>query len=208
MQSHSHLRGGIDAAAEQQEQRQRQIAAYAELVRRGQMEVAGIHSTYRDAVREYLTRNSEMTPQQFHAKQEAERRKFYLSRATQGHKAQRVSQHDHDFIVGSIFGSVDSGAKPAVRPMLEAYSEERGYSPEWAKRVSVQTHPKKMGTTLAAKKDHPVLKDLKEGHLSDPQGSTSERHIQRSSRTTVQRIANSPESAAHAAGDRRATDSA
>lgn len=106
-----------------------------------------------------------MTPQQFHAKQEAERREFYRKRTAQGNKAQRVSQQDHNYIVDSIFDSVHAGTKPAVRPMLEAYGKEHNRAPEWANRVAAQTHSKKIAKTLAGKKDHPVLQDLKEGRM-------------------------------------------
>jgi hypothetical protein len=76
-----------------------------------------------------------------------------------------VTQADHDCIVGSIFDSVEEGVKPAVRPMLEAHCKQRGYDAEWAKAVSGRTYPKKMAKTLATKKYHPVLNDLKEGHM-------------------------------------------
>ena len=106
-----------------------------------------------------------MTPQQFHAKQEAERREFYRKRTTQGNSPQRVSQQDHNRISDFIFNEVDAGKKPAVRPMLEAYGKEHNRAPEWAKCAAVQTHSKKIAKTLAARKDHPVLQDLKEGRM-------------------------------------------
>lgn len=106
-----------------------------------------------------------MTPQQFFAKQEADKQEFFRKRTAQGNKPQRVNQQDHNCIVGTIFDRVDAGDKPAVRPMLEAYGKERGYSPDWAKRVSAQTHPRKMSKTLAAYKSHPVLQDLKKGRM-------------------------------------------
>ena len=106
-----------------------------------------------------------MTPQQFHAKQVAERREYFRNRSTQGIQAQRVSRRDHNYIVDRIFNSVHAGTRPAVRPMLEAYGKEHNRAPEWAERVAAQTHAKKMGKTLAAKKDHPVLQDLKGGNM-------------------------------------------
>lgn len=122
---------------------------------------------YAEAVKRLKSEPSfeNMTPQQFHAKQEAERREFYSKRTAQGNKAQRVSQQDHNYIVDRIFDSVHAGTKPAVRPMLEAYGKEHNRASEWAKRAAVQTHSKKIAKTLAAKKDHPVLQDLKEGHM-------------------------------------------
>lgn len=121
-----------------------------------------------NAVEESLTARGHrsignMTPQQFFAKQEAEKREFFRNRTAKGDKSQRVSQQDHDYIIGGIFDSVDAGTKPAVRPMLEAYGREQRRSPEWAVHVAGHKHSRKMGKTLAAYKNHPVLQDLKEG---------------------------------------------
>lgn len=119
---------------------------------------------YAEAVKR-LQNQPSMTAQQFFAKQEAERREFFRNAAANGKKPQRVSQQDHDYIVGSIFESVDAGTKPTVRPMLEAYGREQNRTPEWAERVAGHKHPRKMGKTLAEYKNHPVLQDLKEGRM-------------------------------------------
>lgn len=109
--------------------------------------------------------NEKMTPQQFFAKQDADRRAFFQNRSAQGIKTKRVSQQDHNYIVGRIFDSVDASTKPVVRSILEAYGREQHRAPEWAARVAGHKHPRKMGKTLAEYKDHLVLKDLKEGGM-------------------------------------------
>jgi hypothetical protein len=109
-----------------------------------------------------------LSPQQFHAKIQKMQREYFLNRSAQGIQTQRVSQQDHNFIVDSIFNSVHAGTKPAVRPMLEAYGKEHSRATAWAKRAAVQKHSKKLGKTIAIKKDHPVLQDLKEGRMLSP----------------------------------------
>jgi hypothetical protein len=123
MKSNDRLRDSIDAAAAEQEQSQRLIASYAAMVRSGEATIETFQRKNHDAIREYLARNPAggMTPQQFHAKQEAERRAYFRTRAAQGGKSHRVTQADHDCIVGRIFDSVDGGTKPTIRPMLEAH---------------------------------------------------------------------------------------
>lgn len=167
MKSNDNLRGSIDAAAVEHAERARAVAARASMVRRGETSIASFSPSMQEAIREYLARNPAggMTPQQLHAKHEAERREYFRARAAQGHKVHRVTQADHDSIVSSIFDSVDEGTKPAIRPMLEAHSKQRGYDAEWAKNVVARRHPRKMAKTLAAKKNHPVFKDLKEGQM-------------------------------------------
>jgi hypothetical protein len=166
MNSNDNLRGSINTAAAEQEQRQREIAVFADLIRQGHLSIANISASKKEAVREFLAGSGTgLSAQQFHARQQAERRKFFRERAAPGHKPHRVSQPDHDYIVGCIFDSVDAGTKPAVRPLLRAYGEERGYAPDWAERVSGKAQPRKMVRTLAAKKNHAVLKDLKEGRM-------------------------------------------
>lgn len=74
MQSKDNLRNTIDAVADQQEQRKRRVAVYAQLARSGELHIDGIDPAYRDALKYLASRSGvEMTPQQFHAKQEAER---------------------------------------------------------------------------------------------------------------------------------------
>jgi hypothetical protein len=106
-----------------------------------------------------------LSPQQFHAKIQRMHREYFQNRSAQGIQTQRVSQQDHNFIVDSIFDSVHAGTKPTVRPMLEAYGKEHSRPPTWAKRAAVQMHAKKLAKTIAAKKNHPVLQDLKEGRM-------------------------------------------
>jgi hypothetical protein len=79
MKSNDNLRGSIDAAAAEQEQQQRNIASCAAMVRSGEATVETFQRKNHDAIREYLARNAAggMTPQQFFAKQEADRRAFF-----------------------------------------------------------------------------------------------------------------------------------
>lgn len=106
-----------------------------------------------------------LSSQQFYALIQRMQRDYFSNQSTQGNRPQQVSQQDHNCIVDNIFDSVNAGTKPAVRPMLEAYAREHNRAPEWAERAAAQTHPKKMGKTLAAKKDHPVLQNLKDGSM-------------------------------------------
>lgn len=167
MKSDANLRSSVEAAAIEHEARARAIAIRATMVRQGEASIESFQPTMQEAVREYLVRNPAggMTPQQLHAKHDAERREYFRARAAQGHKVHRVTQIDHDLLVSSIFDSVDRGMKPAIRPMLEAHGRQRGYDAEWANKVSARRQPRKMAKTLASKRNHPALNDLKEGQM-------------------------------------------
>jgi hypothetical protein len=159
-----------------QQEQLRMIDNFTESVKAGRETISSIASTYGPRYAELVQERLDaqgyksvstdgLSPQQFHAKIQRMQKEYYCNRSAQGIKTQRVSQHDHNCIVDSIFDSVHAGTKPAVRPMLEAYGKEHNRAPEWAKRAALQTHSKKIAKTLAAKKDHPVLQDLKEGRM-------------------------------------------
>ena len=156
------LSANIHAAAEQD----KAITSLAKLVQAGTISIDGIAPSKREAVRAQLATSQQgMTPQGFHAQQSRERAKFFRELKAQGFKVHRASQQDHDYIFGSILDTVDTGTKPAVKPLLREYAEQRGYAPEWAERVAAKTQPRKMGKSLSAATNHPVVQDLKEGHM-------------------------------------------
>ncbi len=123
-------------------------------------------------------KNGNQTAQHFFAKQAAERRKFFRARTIEGNRIHRASQQDHNYIVKIIFDSVDAGIRPDVRFALESYGRLQQRAPEWASSVAARKKMRKMGKTLAAYKDHAVLRDLKaarmlsQTHKSALQGST------------------------------------
>lgn len=160
------LHTGMAAAAEQAEAYAKAIASLAKLVQAGEVALDGISPGKREDVRKYIASGLRgMTPQRFHAQQNAERMKFFRELRAQGFNGHRASQKDHDFIFGSILNTVDAGVKPAVKPLLREYAEQQGYAPEWAERVATRPQPKKMGKSLKAGQNHPVIQDLKRGHM-------------------------------------------
>lgn len=159
----TYLQAAINAAAEQAEARAKEITALGRLVQAGSISIDSISPSKQADVRKYLAGG--MTPQRFHAKQNAERMKFFRELSAQGFKAHRASQKDHEFIFGSILNTVDAGAKPAVKPLLREYAEQQGYAPEWAERIATRTQPKKVGRSLRAEQHHPVIRDLKGVHM-------------------------------------------
>lgn len=160
----TNLQAGINAAAERAEARAKEIAALGKLVQTGSISIDGISPGKREEVRAYIARST-MTPQRFHAKQNAERTRFFRELRAQGFKSHRASQKDHDYIFDSILNTVDAGRKPAVKPLLRNYAKQQGYAPEWAERVATRTQPKKVGRSLRAAQHHPVIRDLKGGHM-------------------------------------------
>lgn len=150
------LQGSIQAEAE----RAKAISSLGKLVQAGHLSIDGIAPDKREEVRNYIS-GSRMTPQRFHARQNAERRKFFSELSAQGFQSYRTTQKDHDYIFGTILDTVDAGAKPAVKPMLREYGEQQGYAPEWAERVADKHQPKRMGKSLKAQHSHPVIQDLK-----------------------------------------------
>lgn len=157
------LRVVINAAAEQEAAYAKHIASLGKLVRDGSIAIDGISLSKQEDVRKYLA--GSMTPKRFHAQQNAERRKFFREYGDQGGVVHRASQQDHDFIFGSILNTVEAGVKPAVKPLLRQYAEQQGYAPEWAERVAAKKQPKKIGKSLKAMQHHPVMRDLKGGHM-------------------------------------------
>lgn len=149
-----------DIAAEQEQY----VITRAKLVQAGKIPLESCFPKYQQAIRDHISRHKAggMTPQQFHAKQAAELKKFNQDRATQGFLAQRLTQRDHDCIFTSILGTVDAGLKPAVRPMLRKYGQGQGYAQEWADKVATYKQPKRMRKSLAKNSRHPVIRDLKE----------------------------------------------
>ncbi|MFP3754148.1 hypothetical protein SB751_09660 [Cupriavidus sp. SIMBA_020] len=154
------LQGSIQAAAE----RAKAIASLATLVQTGTISIDGIAPDKREEVRIYIA-GTQMTPQRFHARQNAERRRFFSERGASGFQYYRATQKDHDYIFGTILDTVDAGDKPTVKPMLREYGEQQGYAPEWAERVAVNRHPKRIAKSLKAQQHHPVIQDLKGGHM-------------------------------------------
>jgi len=161
---YSNLQADINTASAQAEARAKEIAALGKLVQAGQIAVSDLSSRNREVVQKYLA-GSRATPARFYAKQDAEKAQFFRELRAQGVEFHRVSQNDHDFIFDSILTTVDAGAKPAVKPMLREYGERQGYAPEWAERVATRTYPKRVRKSLKAKQNHPVIRDLKDGHM-------------------------------------------
>lgn len=161
---YSNLHASADAAVEQAEARTKYVAAVAKMVETGQQPLDGLMPGTREAVEKYLA-GSRATPARFYAKQDAEKAQFFRELRAQGVEFHRVSQNDHDFIFDSILNTVDAGTKPAVKPMLREYGERQGYAPEWADRVATRTYPKRVRRSLKAKQNHPVIRDLKDGHM-------------------------------------------
>lgn len=158
------LHTSINAAAEQAEARAKEIAALGKLVIAGMVAIDDLSARNREEVQKYVAGNR-MTPQRFHAKQDAERTQFFRELRAQGVEFHRASQRDHDFIFDSILDTVDAGVKPAVKPMLREYANQQGYEPAWAERVATRTYPKRVRRSLKAQQNHPVIRDLKEGHM-------------------------------------------
>ena len=160
------LQASINAAADQAEAQAKEIASLAKLVRSGAIPITSLAAAKQEAIRQYLSSGSRgMTPQRFHAQQNTERMKFFRELKAQGFKVHRASQQDHDFIFGSILNTVDAGVKPSVKPLLREYAEQQGYEPEWAERVATKNQPKKTARSLRSKQLHPVIQDLKKGHM-------------------------------------------
>jgi len=157
------LQAAINAVAEQAEAHAKEIASLGRLVQAGSLSIGNLSASKQADVRKYLAGG--MTPQRFHAQQNAEMLKFYRELSAQGFQSYRASQKDHDYIFGSILSTVDAGQKPAVKPLLREYAAQQGYSPEWAERVADKRQPKKMGKSIKANQHHPVIQDLKEGHM-------------------------------------------
>lgn len=156
------LSASVEDAAEQA----KAIAALAKLVQAGTISLDGIAPAKREGVRQHLASGPQgMTPQGFHAQQGRDRTKFFRELKAQGFKVHRASQQDHDYIFDSILDTVDAGTKPVVKPLLREYAEQQGYAPEWAERVAAKTQPRKMGRSLKAATNHPVVQDLKEGRM-------------------------------------------
>jgi hypothetical protein len=124
-------------------------------------------AAYAEAVKRLKDKPSvfDLTTAAFAAKQAAEKRAYYQHRATNGQKAHKASQQDHNNIVGCIFASVDAGHKPTMPIILRAYGEEQNRPPEWAERVATQKRPKRMGKTITAYSEHAVIQDLREGRM-------------------------------------------
>jgi len=161
---YSNLQADINAASAQEEARAKEIAALGKLVQTGQIAIDHLSERNREAVEKYLA-GSRTTPARFYAKQDAEKAQFFRELRAQGVEFHRISQNDHDFIFDSILNIVDAGTKPAVKPMLREYGERQGYAPEWAERVATRTSPKRVRRSLKAKQNHPVIRDLKDGHM-------------------------------------------
>jgi hypothetical protein len=161
---HTNLQASADAAAEQAAARAKYIAAVAKMVETGQQPLDGLSPATREAVETFLA-GSRATPARFYAKQDAEKAQFFRELRAQGVEFLRISQNDHDFIFDSILNTVDAGTKPAVKPMLREYGERQGYAPDWAERVATRTSPKRVRRSLKAKQSHPVIRDLKDGHM-------------------------------------------
>jgi hypothetical protein len=157
----------IDPQAIEQASRDAQlIASLAKAIQAGSMRIDSVSDSRREAVRKYLAEMPAcMTPQQFHARQNAQRMRYFRELGSQGFQVPRASQKDHDFIFGSILSTVDAGTKPAVKPLLREYAEQQGYAPEWAERVAAKYQPKRMAKSLKAQQRHPVIQDLKGGHM-------------------------------------------
>ncbi|TAN11892.1 MAG: hypothetical protein EPN34_06115 [Burkholderiaceae bacterium] len=141
------------------------VAGAAKAIQAGKLDLENFSPSMQNAIKKYTARNLAVTPQQFHAKQHHELAKFFRELRARGFKVYRTTQRDHDYIFGSIPHIVDSGTRPAVKPMLREYAEQQGYPPEWAERVATKSQPKKMGRSLKTKQAHPVIRDLKEGHM-------------------------------------------
>jgi hypothetical protein len=142
------------------------VAARAKLVKAGTVALDSFATSMQEAVRAYLAEEQPaLSPQQFHAQQNAQRMQFYRERKAQGHTSPRVSPLDHAHIFGTILDTVDAGIKPAVKPMLREYAAQQGYAPEWVSSAATKTQPKKMARSLAANRQHPVIQDLKDGHM-------------------------------------------
>lgn len=108
-----------------------------------------------------------ISPQQFHSKQEKERREYFRNRTIEGKPALRVNQQDHNTIIQLIFESINSGTKPNIRSILENRAKQQHYDPLWAKKVTGHMHKKKMRETLELYKDNELMHDLRsEGLLS------------------------------------------
>ncbi|MGO4412174.1 hypothetical protein AB4Z27_04370 [Cupriavidus sp. KB_39] len=145
-------------------ERVKEIASLGRLVQAGRLSIEDISARKREEVRSYISGNR-VTPQRFHAQQNAELRKYFSERSAQGFQSYRATQKDHDYIFGTILDRVGAGDKPAVKPMLREYGERQGYAPEWAERVAAKRQPKRMAKSLKAQQHHPVIQDLKEGHM-------------------------------------------
>lgn len=102
---------------------------------------------------------------QFMARQAAEKREFFKSRTRLGLKTQRATQQDHHAVIAYIFQAVGSDEKPNVFSWLRTHGANNGHPPEWAKCVARHTHSKRMKVSLGTLQDHPVINDLRDGHL-------------------------------------------
>jgi hypothetical protein len=153
------VQAGISAEAEQD----KTIPGLAKLVRAKKVSIDSLAPSKQEAIRRHLA--GSMTPQQFHAQQNAERMKFFRELKAQGHTGLSASQRDHDFIFDKILTTVDSGAKPAVKPLLREYAAQQGYAPEWVERVAAKNQPRKTAKSLKAHRQHPVIQDLRDGQM-------------------------------------------
>lgn len=157
----------VKDSAQAHAERAKEIAALGKLVQSGAISIDGVSPSKQAEVRKYLEGDGArvMSPQQFHAQQHAERMRYFRERSARGLRTHRASQKDHDYIVETILDTVDLGAKPTVNPLVREYAEQQGYSPEWADRVANSKQPKRMGKSLKAQQQHPVIQDLKGNHM-------------------------------------------
>lgn len=106
-----------------------------------------------------------LTPQQFYAKQSAEKRAFFRDRPPEAERPHQVSKADHCAIVASILSNVQAGEKPCVLSLLKEFGTKNNRSEDWAIKVRAHRHSKRMTATLKEHKDHPVLQDLRSGGM-------------------------------------------
>jgi ribosomal protein S19E (S16A) len=106
-----------------------------------------------------------LTPQQFYAKQSAEKRAFFRDRPPEAERPHQVSKADHCAIVASILKSVQAGERPCVLSLLKEYGTKNNRAEDWAIKVRTHHHSKRMTATLKEHKDNPVLQDLRSGGM-------------------------------------------